>query len=53
MLPYTGAADKHGTGAETRGRLRGGPPSSVLMRGTYRCTNADYATWVYAATFAV
>ncbi len=37
-LLYTGgginAANKHGTGAEARGRLRGGPPSSVLIRGT-------------------
>ena len=56
--------DKHGrrysvmprmntTRAEARIQLRGGPPSSVLIRGTYRCTNADYATWVYAVTVAV
>ncbi len=37
MLLYTdggiNAADKHGTRAEARGRLRGGPPSSVLICG--------------------
>ena len=51
---FSNAADRQGTAAEARGQLRGGPPLSVLIRGTtYRCTNADYATWVCAATVAV
>ncbi len=31
---HSNAADRHGTGAEARGQLRGGPPSSVLISGT-------------------
>ena len=30
---FSNAAEKHGTGAEARVRLRGGPPPSVLIRG--------------------
>ncbi len=37
---HSNAADKHGTRAEARGQLRGGPPSSVLIRGGERAEGA-------------